>query len=75
MIETDSSQIQKALNTISGLIIELQNLDLYCEIVEEAKTAVNISNQMFWKAIVNNLLLKFQEFTFDQLIDIIYTLD
>jgi len=42
VLEFNNDKVVKALQTISGLIIEIQNLDTFSEIVEHAKLVISI---------------------------------
>lgn len=76
LVSDNSKDIRDSIDTISKQIIEIESPSNLVEIAEAARSCISIAEfPNFWKQIINSFLLKFQEFQFEDLLDMIYTLD
>lgn len=59
------------MKEVSERITEFENASNLIEFLELAASTVPIHHQVFWKSIINATLLKFQELSFTDLVDLL----
>ena len=76
IVDLKNDQITNVMDeVVIPSIVDFENIDKFVELVETGKNVISVMNQPFWGSVINYILLKFDQFSLVQMLEVLNVLD